>query len=296
MNLLIALSLFFSIFGYQTTPIFSDYNQNPQKTTTLDPLEVRSSPRLENSETIFEGVTATGLALTDTKSGTILAYKNLDKNFATASITKLMTSLVVLENYDSDQVVTVSYKAASINGSKIHLLAGEQINVRNLIFGMLVGSGNDAAIALEEHFGEGELVNLMSQKAVELGMTNTHFADASGLSLENRSTPKDLTILTKSASKHPLIAQALQTRAITLTSVDGGAQHLIHTTNRLLKNYSDITGVKTGYTEEAGFCLISSAKRGEHELLLVLLGAKGDDARFDESRAILDRAFENITW
>jgi len=296
MNLLIAVSLILSIFGYHQTPKFTAYDQNPPKTAAIETIEVRPAPRLNNKDQLFEGITASGLALTDIKSGSILAYKNLNKNFATASITKLMTALVVLENYDPNQTVTVSYKAASINGSKVHLSPGEQISVRNLIFGMLVASGNDAAIALEEHFGEGELVNLMSEKAVELGMENTHFADASGLSLENRSTPKDLTILTKAASKHPLIAEALQAREITLTSIDGGAQHLIHTTNRLLKNYPDITGVKTGYTEEAGFCLISSAKRGEHELLLVLLGSQSDDARFDENRAILDRAFENITW
>jgi len=296
MNLVVILSLLASLFGSSWNPTVTNYGSEPKTFHGTLPLEIFSKPHLQNKDAIFNGIEAKGLFLSNLNSGTVLAYKNPDQNFSTASITKLMTALVVLENYNSSEVVTVSYKAASINGSIIHLAAGEQIAVSQLILGMLIGSGNDAATALGEHFGEGDLVTLMNEKAKSLEMKNTHFADASGLSLENRSTPRDLTILTKAALKYQMISDAVKSLSATLTSADGITQHLIHTTNRLLKNYSDIFGVKTGYTDEAGFCLISLAERNGNKLLLVLLGSPSDDGRFDESRVILDRAFENITW
>lgn len=300
-KLFLIFILILDLLGLRYNYLVSDYNSLNQvqeksiEEVSLD--NIFSHSQLQNPGNLdSKNLSASGIVLLDLDSNTYLYYKNLDKEFAVASITKLATSLAILENYNLNDTVTVTYRAASIYGSRVHLNVGEQITVGQLIIGMLVASGNDAALALADHFGEDNLLLLMNELTQDLNLKNTHFADASGLSLENRSTPQDLAILAKAALSHPFISEAVKYREFTMRSVDGSAEHLIHTTNRLLKNYSDITGVKTGYTDEAGFCFISSAEKNNHKFLLVLLGAQSDNARFAESRIILDYAEQNTIW
>lgn len=263
----------------------------------IDIMNLYSQPKLINIDKLQEkSLSASGMALIDLDSNTLLYTKNSNQEYTIASITKIATALAVIRNYNLDEVATVSYRAASINGSKIYLNAGEKITVRELIYGMLIASGNDAAIALADHYGEDKLLLKMNELSKELGLQKTHFLDASGLTSENRSTPNDLAILAKAALSEPIIRDAAQTIAYTIRSVDGSNEHLIHTTNRLLKNYPDIIGLKTGYTDEAKYCLISASERNNHKILLVLLGARSDDARFDESREVLNFAWNNIVW
>ncbi|MFH1749322.1 MAG: serine hydrolase [bacterium] len=269
------------------SPEISEISQN----------NIFSNSQLQNPENLdAKKLTASGIALLDLNSNTYLYHKNLDKEFTIASITKIATSLAILENYNLNEVVTVSYRAASVYGSRVHLNPLEQITVDQLVIGMLVASGNDAALALADHFGEDELLLNMNQTAKNLNLNDTQFFDAAGLSMENRSTPRDLAILAKAALSHPFISRVVKYKTYTMRSVDGRTEHLIHTTNRLLKNYTDITGIKTGYTEEAGFCMISSARNNEYSFLLVLLGAVSDNSRFNESRTILSYAQNNTLW
>lgn len=283
--------------NYSVVDYESQNKINSSEITEISQNNIFSNSQLQNPETLdTKKLSASGIALLDLDSNTYLYHKNLDKEFTIASITKIATSLAILENYKLNKVVTVSYRAASIYGSKVHLNPQEQITVDQLVIGMLVASGNDAALALADHFGEDNLLLDMNQIAKNLNLKDTQFFDAAGLSIENRSTPRDLAILAKAALSHPFIAQAVKYRTYTMRSTDGRTEHLIHTTNRLLKNYSDITGIKTGYTEEAGFCMISSAKNNGHNFLLVLLGAVSDNSRFNESRTILNYAKQNTIW
>ncbi len=303
LKLILIFILLVNLFGSKNNYLLSEYNAANQVQIRPDQIQeislenIFSHSKLQNAESLNNlNFTASGIVLLDKDSNTYLYKKNLNREFTIASITKLATSLAVLENFDLNEVVEVSFRAASIYGSRVHLNPGEKITVGELVIGMLVGSGNDAALALADHFGEDKLLILMNELAANLNLTNTHFADAAGLSLENRSTPRDLAILAKAALSHPFIAQAVKYQTYTMHSTDGSYEHLIHTTNRLLKNYLDITGVKTGYTDEAGFCLISGAEKNNHNFLLVLLGAESDNARFAESRIILDYAENHTIW
>lgn len=239
---------------------------------------------------------AKSAAILDLKTNKILFQKNANESLPVASITKLMSAVALIENFDLDQTVTVPYKSAYPIGSKMHLYPGEQIKAAELVQGMLIASANDAAKALEEHFGKEAIVEKMNLKAEFLGLADTHFVEVSGLDPENKSSVSDLIILSRYALKNPQIVQAIQTKEYTALSVDGTLQHQIHTTNRLLKNDPDIFGIKTGYTEEAGSCLIAGAVRGDHEIISVILGMDDYNQRFSESRALIDWAFANFNW
>ncbi|MFC1656682.1 D-alanyl-D-alanine carboxypeptidase family protein [Patescibacteria group bacterium] len=297
----IIIILILDFLGISNNYIFSDYESQTKiinsKISEVTQEKIYSNSYLRDPQNLdTKKLSASGIVLLDMNSNTYLYHKNLDKRFTIASITKVATSLAILENYNLNEVVKVSYRASSVYGSKVYLSPLEEITVDQLVTGMLVASGNDAALALADHFGEDKLLIHMNQTARNLNLKDTQFFDAAGLSMENRSTPRDLATLAKAALSHPFIAKAVKYKSYTIRSVDGKSEHLIHTTNRLLKNHTDITGIKTGYTEEAGFCLISSAKKNNHNFLLVLLGATSDDLRFDESRTILTYAQNNTLW
>ena len=239
---------------------------------------------------------APAAAILDLKTNKILYQKNSQKDFSIASITKLMSAVVLFENFDLKETVTVSPKSAYILGSKMHLYSGEQIRAEELVKGMLIVSANDAAKALEEHYGKDKVVEKMNQKAAFLNLKESHFVEVSGLDSGNKSSARDLIILTRYALENSKIAELVKTKEYTVVSTDGKLQHLIHTTNRLLKNYPDIFGVKTGYTEEAGNCLIAGAENSGHRIISVVLGVDNYDLRFSESRALLDWAFNNYNW
>jgi D-alanyl-D-alanine carboxypeptidase len=224
-----------------------------------------------------------------------LFSKNPDDVRPIASVTKIMTSLVTLEDLNTNEIVTVTSKAANQIGSKMHLLSGEQISARELVYGMLVKSANDAAIAIQEHFGQDKVVGLMNAKAQKLGLEKTHYVEASGLDQGNVSTVRDLALLSNYALNNKEFAQAVSLVQYDANSVDGHVYHL-STTNRLLKNYPDIFGVKTGYTEEAGNCLISAASENGQKIVAVVLNVPNYDVRFAESRSLLDWTFANYQW
>ncbi|MGC8780179.1 MAG: D-alanyl-D-alanine carboxypeptidase family protein [Anaerolineae bacterium] len=207
-----------------------------------------------------------------------------------ASTAKLMTALVVMRNVDINQRVVVSARAANTPGSRMGLSAGETLTVRELLYGLLLPSGNDAAVALAEHVAgsEAAFVGLMNEMAAALGLKGTRFVNAHGSDAPGQvTTASDLVILARAALSDPLLAQIVATPSIQL------AGRTLKNTNELLGAYPHVDGVKTGTTDEAGECLVVSATRAGHRLLVVVLGSRD---RYADARALLDFALGGWQW
>ena len=236
--------------------------------------------------------------LVDFNSGRVLAEKNADKRLEPASITKLMTAYLVDKaiadgNIALDEMVTISEKAWRMQGSKMFVEVGKQVSVDELLKGLIIQSGNDAAVALAEHIAgaESAFVDYMNDQAKLLGMVNTRFDNATGWpDEEHYSSAKDIAMLTMATIKDfPDTYRYYKQREY---SFNGIRQY---NRNRLLWHDDKVDGVKTGHTEAAGYCLVASAIRGDMRLISVLLGASSDQARTQYSQSLLDygfRAFE----
>jgi D-alanyl-D-alanine carboxypeptidase len=244
----------------------------------------------------------------------ILYQKNIEQVLPIASLTKLMTGLVVLEEISLDQIITVSKEAIEAYGDNGGLVIDEKISVKNLLYALLMESSNDAAIALAEAFGnypsgtvlEGpSLVFLMNQKAGELGLKDTHFIDPTGFNPANVSTALDLAKLVKYCLEQPLIWQILKTSAIDVSSADGLIIHHLTNTNQLLDYWPMIVGGKTGYTDEAQGCMILVIEQdlnntknyigqlSSEYLIIIILGAK---ERFLETEKLINWVKEAYVW
>jgi D-alanyl-D-alanine carboxypeptidase len=268
-------------------------NSKFQNLYDIDFDKIPSLP-IKNPQTKEPYVNAQGAIVIDIATSKILYQKNPDKKFSIASLTKIMTALVSLENYKLTDVVTVPADAPYIKGAKINLREGEEITVRNLLYGLLLYSGNDAAYTLAFKMGIDEFVFKMNQKAKELGLSGLSYVDPTGLNPSNMATLKDLSFLAAFALRNPTFAQIVKTNEIEISSTDGKIKHPLKNTNRLLREYPGTFGVKTGYTEEAGHCLIAASEKGGHQILSVVLGAPSD--QFKESMMLLDWAFKNYGW
>lgn len=226
----------------------------------------------------------------DASSGRILYSKNADQRKYIASTTKIMTAVVTLENGNVEDVVTVSKRAASVQGSSIDLREGEKLKLKELLYGLMLNSGNDAAIAIAEHVG-GDVetfVGMMNEKAKKLNLTNTSFKTPHGLDRDGHySTANELAQLTKYALCNPEFAKICKTVS---TSITGRS---LYNTNEMLGFYPGADGVKTGYTGQAGRCLVCSATRDGWKLISVVLGCPTRTIRADSSRKILDYSFKN---
>lgn len=243
------------------------------------------------------------MAVYDVESGYPLYEKNETEAVPIASTTKLMTAVVVLDHYALDEVVTVSQAAASQIGSDINLVTGEKITVESLLKGLLIKSGNDAALALAEHRGRDQFVTWMNETASELGMTNTRFLDPAGLDDEGHSTARDLAVLAAYALRYEKVQEIVALERVTITAVDGSQVHELETSNRLLKvdhplYFQYATGLKTGFTPAAGHCLVSSAVKNGHTVVSVVLGTTEQtvEASAKESRKLLTWAFDSFSW
>ncbi|MBI2010370.1 MAG: D-alanyl-D-alanine carboxypeptidase [Candidatus Chisholmbacteria bacterium] len=231
----------------------------------------------------------------DTNSAAVLYEKNADALLLPASTTKIMTAFVALEHYNLTDVITVTQASSSI-GQSMRLVRGETITVENLLYGLLVASGNDAAFALAQSYPGGytAFVDKMNQKAQELHLTNTTFRNVSGVeSYGHVTTVRDLSILAREAMKNPTFAQMVATPSITVRSSDGTIVHNLYTINELLGKVEGLKGIKTGWTENAGECLVTATERNGHEIITVMLGSED---RFDESQRLIEWAFANVSW
>lgn len=253
-----------------------------------------------------ENIFARNYLLAEADSGAVLAKQDQHEQVPIASTTKIMTAVVVLENYNLDDVVTVSPRAASQIGALINLRSGENITVRNLLNGLLIQSGNDTAYALAEHMngsgeqGIGKFVGKMNEKALSLGMINSDYRDPAGLDTTGYSSAYDLFLVTKYALKNPVFAEIVRTKERTVYNTAGTIAHTLKNSNRLVGewDYPGAIGVKTGYMPEAGHCLVGAAKRGDTLLISIVLKTNADTptASAEESRKLLDWGFENIIW
>lgn len=230
----------------------------------------------------------------DRETKTILYGKNEMAKRAMASTTKIMTAMVVIQNTNLDNIVEISKKAAATGGSVLKVKAGDKITVRDLLYGLLLRSGNDTAVALAEYVGgsiEG-FAELMNQNAENLGLSNTHFVTPHGLDhAEHYTTAYELALLTDYALKNEVFSQIVGTKTYTITV--NGASRTINNTNELLGNLNGVYGVKTGFTNGAGRCLVTSAKRGDMDVICVVIGADTKKDRTKDSIKLIEYIFQN---
>lgn len=231
------------------------------------------------------------IVLLPRNNGEVLWSRDPDKRLPEASLTKIMTAILVLKTSRLDAIETVSRSAARETGSKIHLRAGDQFYVRDLLTAMLVKSANDACHALADHVGGGEknFVDLMNKEALALGLKNTHFTNACGHDdPEHYTTARDLAALTDAALKYPEFARLVATELTQVSPLNRRRVFRLRNSNRLVGRYSEVVGVKTGFTPTAGRCLIVLAHRENREVLLVLLD---DRRRFSDAPRLINEAF-----
>lgn len=239
--------------------------------------------------------------LMDVSSGQILYEKNAHDKLPPASVTKVMTMLLSVEALDSgkiklDDKVQISDTSAGMGGSQIFLEQGETQDVNSLLKGIAVASANDACVAMAEHVAgsvEG-FVDMMNAKAQELGMKDTHFANTNGLPIDNHYTSAhDIALMSRELLKHESINKYL---TIWMDEVIVGKKQIkvgLANTNKMIKHYQGSTGVKTGFTQEAKYCLSASAKRGETHLVAATLGAETSPDRFKDASNLLNFGFAN---
>jgi D-alanyl-D-alanine carboxypeptidase (penicillin-binding protein 5/6) len=227
-------------------------------------------------------------------SKTILYNKNAYEQCKMASTTKIMTCILILENCDLSSIVSVSSKSGNTSGSRLGLHENDSITVNDLLYGLMLCSGNDAAVALAE-FCSGsveEFSNLMNSKAISLGLNSTNFSTPHGLDNEEHfTTAYDFAILTDYALSNPLFLQIVGTKYYTVT-INGSSQ-TIHNTNELLGTIPSVYGVKTGYTSGAGRCLISAAKENNLDIIVIVFGADTKKIRTDDSVKLINYVFSN---
>lgn len=234
-------------------------------------------------------INASAAIALDVNSEKILYQKNIYQKFPIASLTKLMTASVILENADLEQVASISKNAVNTYGEMGNLVVGKKITLKNLLYILLMESSNDAAVALSEYLLEDrglDLVSLMNEKNKELELNNTFFSDPSGLNKNNVSSVWDIGQITKYTLKQNLIWDILHTASIDLPS-DNGFNHHLTNTNKLLGKAPEMIGGKTGYTEEAGGCMIAVIQMPEKnsKIILVILGT---DDRFKETEKLIE--------
>ncbi len=238
-------------------------------------------------------VEAAAAVAMEMESGRVLYEKNAYVKRAMASTTKIMTAIIALEKGRLDDIVEVSRNAAGVRGSTIHLKAGEKLTLKELLYGLMLNSGNDASIAIAEHIGgsvEG-FCNMMNEKAIELGAKNTNFKTPHGLDApEHYTTAYELANITRYAMNNTEFTKIVSTKQANITG------RSLHNTNELLGSFSGINGVKTGYTGQAGRCLVTSATRNGMQVITVVLGAGSRALRAGSSRNILEYAFNSYRF
>ena len=248
-------------------------------------------------------VPCTAAILIDEDSGTVLYEKNADEQRPIASITKVMTLLLTFEALEAgkislEDIVPVSEHAYSMGGSQIWLEPGEQMTLNDMLKAICVSSANDAAVAVAEFVGGSEpaFVQMMNEKAAQLGMTSTHFENACGLDQEGHlSSARDVAVMSREMLLHH--TEVRDYCSIWTDTLRDGATQLVNT-NKLLKSYNGITGLKTGTTSKAGVCISASAERDGLRLIAVVLGSASGKERFEAATALLDYGFanyENVT-
>ena len=230
----------------------------------------------------------------------IIYEQNKDEKRPPASMTKLMTMLITMEaihegRINLDDKVLISENSSNMGGSQIFLETGMEIEVQQLLKGIAIASGNDAAVAMAEHIAGSVdvFVEMMNEKAVELGLSNTHFVNVHGLDAENHySTANDMAIIAVNLLKYPDILSYTSLYEDYLVKPDGSKTWLVNT-NKLVRFYPGVDGLKTGYTSSAGYCLTATAKKDDIRFISVVMGVDSSEHRSADTTSLLNYAFSN---
>lgn len=293
MNRIIAI--FLSLLFVSAVPVKAD----------IEPYDDSYETYEEFTEEVFgeEGidVDAKSALLIEPTTGKILYEKNIDEKFAPASVTKIMTMLLTMEAIDSGKIslqdkVTCSENAKKMGGSTMLLDTGEIRTVEELLKGVAIASGNDAAVALAEYLGgtEGSFVEMMNKRAQELGMSNTTFKNCNGLPIDGHlSTARDISIMSMELLKHPTI---LKYSGIYMETISEGRQSPIELVNhnKLVRFFEGCDGLKTGYTEEAKYCISATATRNGVRMLSIIMGAPTYKVRNRDASMLLNFGFSKF--
>lgn len=258
------------------------------------------------SEGVDLGLQSEAAVLMEASTGQIIYEKNADERLSPASITKIMTLLLIFEALDegkialSDEATTSAY-AKSMGGSQVYLEEGEKQTIETLIKCIVIASGNDASVTMAEHLAgsEVEFVNMMNKRAAELGMTNTNFEDCCGLSesANHYTSARDVAIMSRELTlNHPEVHSyaSIWMEDIVHVTNKGSSDFTLSNTNKLLRQYDGCTGLKTGSTSIAKYCLSATANRQEVNLISVILAAPESAVRFNEAATMLNYGFANV--
>jgi D-alanyl-D-alanine carboxypeptidase len=307
LKILIILSLITNLFGlnFQSDLIDGQLRQaiegQASKTKLYDTLpEISNIPVRKNSKDPV--IYANNIFLIDSQSNQILYQEKGQESVSIASTTKIMTAIVAIENYNLDQVTTISKEAANQNGSGTNLIYGERISIINLLKCLLIRSGNDSAYAIAEIYNReiDNFIDLMNQKAKFLKMDETFYYDPAGLDPKTKSSARDLSIITKYALENQTFSEIVKIGETSVTDVSGLRHHDLKNSNRLVNDYDypGAIGVKTGYLPEAGHCLVAAADRDGVRLIAVILNTGYDtpEASAIEAKKLLDWGFSSFKY
>lgn len=229
----------------------------------------------------------------DNNTHRILFDKNANEKRSIASLTKIMTSIMLVENCEMNEVITAPDDIAWVGGSLLGLKKGDKVTAYNLLVGMLLPSGNDAAYTTGIHIGGTveKFAQMMTAKAKEIGANNTNFMNPHGLDVEGHySTAYDMALITSYALKNETINKIVNSTSLSVTY--GKTTKMLNNTNSLLRNYAYVDGVKTGFTGNAQRCLIASGTRNDFRLIAVVLGATDTKTRFNTAETLMDKTFQ----
>lgn len=263
----------------------------------IDTINTINSIETSSSDLSTINLNARSCVILDRSSSKVLYGKNETNRVKMASTTKIMTATVILENCNLNQTVEVSKKSAGTGGSRLGLKTGDKITIRDLLYGLMLCSGNDSAVALAETAGGSiqGFSEMMNKKARDLGLTNTNFESPHGLdSAEHYTTAYELAVLTNYALKNPTFAQIVGTKNYTVTI--NGYPKKLNNTNELLGVLNGVYGVKTGFTNGANRCLVTACKRGEMDIICVVLGCDTKKFRTTDSVKLIEYAFKNFEY
>lgn len=291
-NFLIFIYIFLIIISNLTTVSFCDDIDDNEIIDVNSEITSRSSKQIniKNTET-----NSRACVVIDRNTNTILYGKNENTKRKMASTTKIMTATIIIENCNLNETIEVSKKAAGTGGSRLGLKTGDKITIKDLLYGLMLCSGNDAAVALAEYYSGNvnNFANLMNKKAHELGLSNTHFETPHGLDSDNHyTTAYELATLSNYALNNKIFAQIVGTKNYTVTI--NGYPKTLSNTNELLGNFDGIYGIKTGFTNGANRCLVTACKRNDMDIICVVLGADTKKFRTQDSIKLINYIFDNF--
>ena len=284
-NILIIL-LF--LLNFSNNFVFADDIDNE----VSDDISINTSANIDND---LSSINSRAYVVIDRNTNLVLVGKNENQKRKMASTTKIMTAIIIIENRNLNEITEISKKSAGTGGSRLGLKLGDKITIRDLLYGLMLCSGNDCAVALAEYSSGSveEFAKKMNQKAIDLGLTNTHFVTPHGLdSDEHYTTAYELAILSNYALKNETFAKIVGTKNYTVT-INGYSKTLTNT-NELLGNLNGVYGIKTGFTNGANRCLVTACKRNNIDIICVVLGADTKNWRTKDSINLIEYSFKNF--